>query len=215
MRYMAERKAALRCSKGSMNYFPQRLDRGAQNALLAALRQVIAEAPLFTPTMPRSGNPMSVRMTNCGPLGWVTDKERGYRYQATHPETGKPWPPIPPLLLDLWDGVADYPFPPQACLVNYYTGSAKMGLHQDKDEEDFSAPVLSVSLGDTGLFRVGGRSRKDPTRTIELKSGDVVVLGGEDRLAYHGIDRILQGTSDLIPEGGRFNLTLRRVTTPK
>ena len=198
-----------------MNYFPQRLDRGAQNALLAALRRVIAEAPLFTPTMPRSGNPMSVRMTNCGPLGWVTDKERGYRYQATHPETGKPWPPIPQMLLDLWDGVADYPFPPEACLVNYYTGSAKMGLHQDKDEEDFSAPVLSVSLGDTGLFRVGGRSRKDPTKTIELISGDVVVLGGEDRLAYHGIDRILQGTSDLIPEGGRFNLTLRRVTTPK
>jgi DNA oxidative demethylase len=215
MRYMAERKAALRCSKGSMNYFPQRLDWGAQNALFAALRRVITEAPLFTPTMPRSGNPMSVRMTNCGPLGWVTDKERGYRYQATHPETGKPWPPIPQMLLDLWDGVADYPFPPQACLVNYYTGSAKMGLHQDKDEEDFSAPVLSLSLGDTGLFRVGGRSRKDPTRTIELKSGDVVVLGGEDRLAYHGIDRILQGTSDLIPEGGRFNLTLRRVTKPK
>ena len=215
MRYMAERKAALRCSKGSMNYFPQRLDWGAQNALLAALRRVITEAPLFTPTMPRSGNPMSVRMTNCGPLGWVTDKERGYRYQATHPETGKPWPPIPQMLLDLWNGVADYPFPPQACLVNYYTGSAKMGLHQDKDEEDFSAPVLSLSLGDTGLFRVGGRSRKDPTRTIELKSGDVVVLGGEDRLAYHGIDRILPGTSDLLPEGGRFNLTLRRVTKPK
>lgn len=212
MRYMAERKAALRCSKGSMNYFPQRLDRGAQNALLAALRRVIAEAPLFTPTMPRSGNPMSVRMTNCGPLGWVTDKERGYRYQATHPETGKPWPPIPQMLLDLWDGVADYPFPPQACLVNYYTGSAKMGLHQDKDEEDFSAPVLSVSLGDTGVFRVGGRSRKDPTKTFELKSGDVVALGGEDRLAYHGIDRILGGTSDLLAEGGRFNLTLRRVT---
>jgi len=212
MRYMAERKAALRCSKGSMNYFPQRLDRGAQNALLAALRRVIAEAPLFTPTMPRSGNPMSVRMTNCGPLGWVTDKERGYRYQATHPETGKPWPPIPQMLLDVWDSVADYPFPPQACLVNYYTGSAKMGLHQDKDEEDFSAPVLSVSLGDTGVFRVGGRSRKDPTKTFELKSGDVVVLGGEDRLAYHGIDRILGGTSDLLAEGGRFNLTLRRVT---
>ena len=212
MRYMAERKAALRCSKGSMNYFPQRLDRGAQNALLAALRRVIAEAPLFTPTMPRSGNPMSVRMTNCGPLGWVTDKERGYRYQATHPETGKPWPPIPQMLLDVWDSVADYPFPPQACLVNYYTGSAKMGLHQDKDEEDFSAPVLSVSLGDTGVFRVGGRSRKDPTKTFELKSGDVVALGGEDRLAYHGIDRILGGTSDLLAEGGRFNLTLRRVT---
>jgi alkylated DNA repair protein (DNA oxidative demethylase) len=198
-----------------MNYFPQRLDRAAQMALLTALRRVIAEAPLFTPTMPRSGNPMSVRMTNCGPLGWVTDKERGYRYQETHPETGKPWPAMPQMLLDLWDGVADYPAPPQACLVNYYAGSAKMGLHQDKDEEDFAAPVLSVSLGDTGLFRVGGRTRKDPTKTLELKSGDVVVLGGEDRLAYHGIDRILQGTSDLIPEGGRFNLTLRRVTKPK
>ncbi|MGH6804455.1 MAG: alpha-ketoglutarate-dependent dioxygenase AlkB family protein [Methyloceanibacter sp.] len=198
-----------------MNYFPRWLDRAAQNALLAALRRVIAEAPLFTPTMPRSGNPMSVRVTNCGPLGWVTDKERGYRYQGTHPETGKPWPPIPQMLLDLWDGVTDYAFPPQACLVNYYTGSAKMGLHQDKDEEDFSAPVLSVSLGDTGLFRVGGTSRKDQTKTIELISGDVVVLGGDDRLAFHGIDRILQGTSDLLPEGGRFNLTLRRVTTPK
>ena len=215
MRYMAERKAALRWSKGSVNYFAQRLDRAAQNALLAALRRVMAEAPLFTPTMPRSGNPMSVRMTNCGKLGWVTDKERGYRYQATHPVTGKPWPAIPPMLLDLWDEVAGYAFPPEACLVNYYAGTAKMGLHQDKDEEDFAAPVLSVSLGDTGIFRVGGISRKDPTTTIELRSGDVVVLSGEDRLAFHGIDRILQGTSDLLPEGGRFNLTLRRVTTPK
>ena len=143
MRYMAERKAALRWNKGGMKYFPQRLDRAAQNALLAALRRVIAEAPLFTPTMPRSGNPMSVRMTNCGPLGWVTDTERGYRYQETHPETGKPWPAIPQMLLDLWDGVADYPCPPEACLVNYYIGSAKMGLHQDKDEEDFDAPVDS------------------------------------------------------------------------
>ena len=158
---------------------------------------------------------MSVRMTNCGPLGWVTDKERGYRYQATHPLTGRPWPPIPQILLDLWDEAARYKAPPEACLVNYYAGGAKMGLHQDKDEEDFAAPVLSVSLGDTGVFRVGGRSRKDPTRMVELKSGDVVVLGGEDRLAFHGIDRILGGTSDLLPEGGRLNLTLRRVTRPK
>lgn len=198
-----------------MQYFPERLDEAAQSALLGALRLIIAEAPLFTPTMPRSGNPMSVRMTNAGPLGWVTDKERGYRYQAAHPETGKPWPPIPSMLLGLWDAVGDYPFPPEACLVNYYAGPAKMGLHQDKDEEDFSAPVLSVSLGDSGVFRVGGRLRKDPTRKIELKSGDVVVLGGEDRLAYHGIDRILPGTSDLLAEGGRFNVTLRRVTKPK
>jgi alkylated DNA repair protein (DNA oxidative demethylase) len=207
-------KAGLRWSKGGMDYFPQRLDRQVQIALLAALRDVIAEAPLFTPTMPRSGNPMSVRMTNCGPLGWVTDKERGYRYQKTHPVTGRPWPAIPQMLLDLWTEVARYA-PPEACLVNYYAGEARMGLHQDKDEEDFAAPVLSVSLGDTGIFRVGGTSRKDPTTKYELKSGDVVVLGGEDRLAYHGIDRILAGTSDLIPEGGRFNLTLRRVSKPR
>jgi alkylated DNA repair protein (DNA oxidative demethylase) len=190
------------------------LDRAAQASLLAELRMIIAEAPLFTPTMPRSGTPMSVRMTNCGPLGWVTDKERGYRYQETHPVTGKPWPPMPNLLLDLWEDVAAYPAPPEACLVNYYAGAAKMGLHQDRDEEDFTAPVVSVSLGDTGIFRAGGRLRKDATRTIELKSGDVVVLGGEDRLAFHGIDRILPGTSDLLPEGGRLNLTLRRVTKP-
>jgi alkylated DNA repair protein (DNA oxidative demethylase) len=181
---------------------------------LRALRTVIAKAPLFTPTMPRSGNPMSVRMTNCGPLGWVTDKERGYRYQAEHPVTGNAWPKMPQMLLDLWAEVSDYPLPPEACLVNYYAGNAKMGLHQDKDEEDFSAPVLSVSLGDTGIFRVGGTSRKDPTQQIELKSGDVVMLGGSDRLAYHGIDRILARTSNLIAEGGRFNLTLRRVTKP-
>ncbi len=197
-----------------MHYFPQALERAAQAALLAALRRIIAEAPLFTPTMPRSGKPMSVRMTNCGPLGWLTDQERGYRYQPTHPVTGRPWPPMPQMLLDLWDKVADYPAPPEACLVNYYAADAKMGLHQDKDEEDFSAPVLSVSLGDTGVFRVGGVSRKDPTTRYELQSGDVIVLGGEDRLAFHGIDRILPGTSDLLQEGGRFNLTLRRVTKP-
>jgi alkylated DNA repair protein (DNA oxidative demethylase) len=195
-----------------VKYFPECLDRKPQEALLAELREIIGEAPLFTPTMPRSGNPMSVRMTNCGPLGWVTDKERGYRYQPTHPVTGRPWPPMPLLLLDLWEEVAGYPAPPEACLVNYYAGGAKMGLHQDKDEEDFDAPVLSVSLGDTGIFRVGGTSRKDPTQRFELKSGDVFVLDGADRLAFHGIDRILPGSSDLLPEGGRFNLTLRRVT---
>ncbi|MGI8853513.1 MAG: alpha-ketoglutarate-dependent dioxygenase AlkB family protein [Methyloceanibacter sp.] len=197
-----------------MQYFPQKLDPGGQSALLGELRRIMAQAPLYTPTMPRSGRPMSVRMTNCGPLGWVTDKERGYRYQATHPETGKPWPPMPQMLLDLWHDVGGYPFPPEACLVNYYAGPAKMGLHQDRDEEDFAAPVLSVSLGDIGVFRVGGRSRKDPTRKLELRSGDVVVLDGEDRLAFHGIDRILPGTSELLLEGGRFNLTLRRVSKP-
>ncbi len=198
----------------ALEHLPKKLDRTAQAELLAELRSIIAVSPLFTPTMPRSGKPMSVRMTNAGPLGWVTDKERGYRYQATHPDTGRPWSPIPPMLLDLWDEVSGYASPPEACLINYYAGCAKMGLHQDKDEEDFAAPVVSVSLGDTALFRVGGTSRKGPTRCFELASGDVVVLGGTDRLAYHGVDRILPGTSDLLPEGGRFNLTLRRVTKP-
>jgi len=198
----------------ALEYLPGKLKDAEQAKLLDALRAVMAEAPLFTPTMPRSGKPMSVRMTNCGPLGWVTDKERGYRYQATHPVTGKPWPAMPEALLKLWREVAFYPALPEACLVNYYVGDAKMGLHQDKDEEDFAAPVVSVSLGDSAIFRVGGLNRKDETQALELKSGDVVVLGGDDRLAFHGIDRILPGTSGLLPEGGRLNLTLRRVTKP-
>lgn len=197
-----------------VQYYPFKLAPVAQKALLAELRAVIAEAPLYTPTMPRTGKPMSVRMTNCGPLGWVTDKERGYRYQATHPGTGRPWPAMPQMLLDLWEELGGYASPPEACLVNYYASAAKMGLHQDKDEQDLAAPVLSLSLGDIAVFRVGGTSRSGPTQKYELKSGDVLILGGEDRLAYHGVDRILAGTSDLLPEGGRFNLTLRRVTTP-
>jgi alkylated DNA repair protein (DNA oxidative demethylase) len=198
----------------ALEYLPRKLKDAELARLLDEMRAAMEEAPLFTPTMPRSGKPMSVRMTNCGPLGWVTDKERGYRYQATHPVTGKPWPAMPEALLDLWREVAGYPAAPEACLVNYYSGDAKMGLHQDKDEEDFAAPVVSVSLGDSAIFRVGGLARKDPTQALELKSGDVVVLGGDDRLAYHGIDRILSGTSGLLPEGGRLNLTLRRVTKP-
>lgn len=193
-------------------YLPGYFTRADEEELLGLVRGVIEAAPLYTPTMPRSGKAMSVRMTNAGPLGWVTDKERGYRYQATHPETGTPWPPIPEMLLELWDFVAGYDAPPEACLVNYYAGAAKMGLHQDRDEEDFAAPVVSVSLGDTAIFRAGGRARSDPTVKYALKSGDVIVLGGEDRLAFHGVDRIMPGTSDLLAEGGRFNLTLRRVT---
>jgi alkylated DNA repair protein (DNA oxidative demethylase) len=193
---------------------PGYLDRAAQDALLAAVRAVVAGAPLFVPRMPRTAKPMSVMMTNCGPLGWVTDAARGYRYQATHPETGAPWPPIPDMILRAWRELGGYLQPPEACLVNYYAPTARMGLHQDKDEQDFSAPVVSLSLGDTGLFRVGGRKRSDPTRAVRLASGDAIVLGGEGRLAFHGVDRILAGTSTLLPEGGRINLTLRRVTRP-
>jgi DNA oxidative demethylase len=191
---------------------PGYLDRSAQEALLAAVRRVIAAAPLYTPRMPRSGQPMSVKMTNCGALGWVTDATQGYRYQATHPETGAPWPPIPDIIARAWQDLAGYPLSPQACLVNYYAPSARMGLHQDKDEQDLAAPVVSLSLGDTSLFRVGGLKRSDPTRTVRLASGDAVVLGGAGRLAFHGVDRILPGTSRLLHEGGRINLTLRRVS---
>ncbi len=188
-----------------------------QEMLCAALRAAVASAPFFMPTMPKSGKPFSVRMTNLGTLGWVSDRD-GYRYQATHPETGKPWPPIPEMVLDLWRGVAGYPHEPEACLVNYYAAGTRMGLHQDRDEADFAAPVVSVSLGDACLFRVGGTKRNDPTGSLKLTSGDVVVLGGGSRLAFHGVDRIYPGTSTLLkdwfPDGGRINLTLRRVTKP-
>jgi alkylated DNA repair protein (DNA oxidative demethylase) len=189
---------------------PGYLDRAAQETLLAAVREAIRQAPLFTPTMPRTGKPFSVRMTNCGPLGWVSDAG-GYRYQPTHPDTGRPWPRMPDLALRAWRDLAGYPPLPQACLINVYAPTARMGLHQDRDEQDFSAPVLSLSLGDTCLFRVGGTGRGDPTRSFRLASGDALVLGGQARLAFHGVDRIMPGTSTLLPEGGRINLTLRRV----
>ena len=163
--------------------------------------------------MPKSGKPLSVRMSNCGPLGWVTD-EAGYRYQPTHPETGTPWPPIPDVLLVAWRELSGYPAAPEACLINHYDATARMGLHQDRDEQDLAAPVVSLSLGDTCVFRLGGTRRADPTRSLRLASGDALVLAGEARLAFHGVDRILPGTSTLIPEGGRINLTLRRVTIP-
>jgi alkylated DNA repair protein (DNA oxidative demethylase) len=163
--------------------------------------------------MPRSGRPLTVRMSNLGPLGWVSSRE-GYRYQPTHPETGEPWPAIPPMVMDVWRQVSDYGHEPQACLVNYYREGAKLGLHRDEDEEDFAAPVVSISLGDTAIFRIGGTERQGKTETLKLSSGDVLVLGGASRLRYHGVDRVLSGTSTLLKDGGRLNLTLRRVTLP-
>ncbi|MBB4304488.1 alkylated DNA repair protein (DNA oxidative demethylase) [Rhodobium orientis] len=201
-----------------MQVKPGYLSPADQADLLSEIATVISAAPFFTPRMPRTGKPFSVAMTNCGPLGWVSDRA-GYRYQPRHPETDAPWPAMPDRLLDLWDALSGYPGPPQACLVNYYGPGTRMGLHTDADEEDFSAPVLSVSLGDTALFRIGGTRRKDPTRSFRVSSGDIVLLTGETRRAYHGIDRLYPGTSrllapygELFPEGGRINLTLRRVT---
>lgn len=204
---------------GGLRHLPGYISGRDRQRLLNHVCLIIAAAPLFAPEMPRTGKPFSVKMTNCGPLGWVSDKAGGYRYQKSHPATGEAWPRIPQMLLDLWARVAGYPAPPEACLINYYAPGAKMGLHRDEDEEDFSAPVVSVSLGDTARFRVGGAKRRDPARAFDLASGDVVVLGGSSRLAFHGVDRIIAGTSDLpvdhFPEGGRINLTLRRVTKPR
>ncbi|TDR94305.1 alpha-ketoglutarate-dependent dioxygenase AlkB family protein [Enterovirga rhinocerotis] len=196
-------------------HVPGYLDRASQDALRDALDAAMEGAPPFQPRMPRTGKPFSVRMTNCGPLGWVSDAERGYRYQATHPETGLPWPAIPAILLEAWRDLADYPHPPEACLVNLYGAEAKMGLHQDRDEADFAAPVLSLSLGDTAVFRIGGTSRGGRTTSIRLASGDAFLFGGPARLVFHGIDRILPGSSTLLPGGGRINCTLRRVTPPR
>jgi alkylated DNA repair protein (DNA oxidative demethylase) len=180
-----------------------------QKALLEEVLEKLKEAPPYRPVMPGSGRPFSVEESNFGSLGWVSDRN-GYRYQSTHPITGKPWPAIPAALLALWVEINGNPAP-ECCLVNLYRAGAKMGLHQDRDEKDVSAAVVGVSLGDEALFRIGGTTRGGQTRSVILASGDVIAFGKTARLAYHGIDRIKPGTSRLLPEGGRLSLTLRRV----
>jgi alkylated DNA repair protein (DNA oxidative demethylase) len=189
-------------------------DASAQRALVADVFERARLAPFYRPLMPKSGKPFSVEETNFGPLGWVSDED-GYRYSKVHPLTGETWPHIPPALLELWRETTRYPRPPECCLVNWYRGTARMGLHQDRDEQDLAAPVLSVSLGDSATFRIGGTTRRGPTQSFKLASGDVVMFGGSARLAFHGIDRVMSGTSQLIPGGGRLNLTLRRVSPPE
>jgi len=186
-----------------------RFGRAEQQQLLDEVLTREKNAPFHRPVMPGSGKPFSVMQTNFGALGWVSDK-RGYRYQPAHPATGTPWPAIPGMLLDLWSDIAGAP-PPQCCLVNLYRGDARMGLHQDRDETALEAPVVSVSLGDEALFRIGGLTRRGPARRVTLSSGDVLLFGGPARLAFHGIDRVRPGSSTLMPGGGRINLTLRRV----
>jgi alkylated DNA repair protein (DNA oxidative demethylase) len=193
--------------------WPQYFEPGAQRQLIAEIFERIAQAPLYRPVMPVSGKPFSVLETNLGSLGWVSDV-RGYRYEAVHCQTQAAWPPIPAVLQDLWSELTAYPTQPECCLVNLYRAGARMGLHQDRDEAALDAPVLSVSLGDEALFRIGGTTRKAPTRSFRLHSGDVLVFGGPARLAFHGVDRVIEGNSDWVPGGGRINLTLRRVNAP-
>ncbi|MEK9970943.1 MAG: alpha-ketoglutarate-dependent dioxygenase AlkB [Ferrovibrio sp.] len=199
---------------GGFRLLPGFLDAAQQRAMADAVMAVLDAAPLYHARMPKSGQPMSVAMSNAGRLGWYSDKDGGYRYVAVHPESGRPWPAIPDPVMAVWQAVVPDAPAPEACLINLYRGAAKMGLHQDRDEADFSVPVVSISLGDDALFRLGGTTRKAPTRSFKLASGDVLVLGGEARLAFHGIDRVMAGTSRLIPGGGRINLTLRRVSQP-
>ncbi len=184
------------------------LDLQAQQQVLETVRNVVRDAPLFQPETPY-GKRMSVRMTSAGTYGWFSDRS-GYRYATEHP-SGVPWPAIPEEVLAIWNTLSGVTRQPECCLINFYDADARMGMHQDRDEADFRWPVVSVSLGDEGLFRIGNTTRGGKTESIWLQSGDVVVMGGDARLTYHGVDRIKAGSSSLLPKGGRINLTLRVV----
>jgi DNA oxidative demethylase len=182
-----------------------------ETALLAALGEVAKLAP-FRHMMTPGGYRMSVAMTNCGPLGWVTD-QTGYRYDAADPETHNPWPPMPPAFLRLAASTAASAgfagFIPDACLINRYEPGAKLSLHQDKDELDFSQPIVSVSLGIPAVFLFGGLKRADKTMRVPLMHGDVVVWGGPARLRYHGVLPLKEGEHALLGRQ-RINLTFRK-----
>ncbi|MBO6677509.1 MAG: alpha-ketoglutarate-dependent dioxygenase AlkB [Parvibaculum sp.] len=194
--------------------YPGFLEEAAQRALIVEIKAVFETSSPYRPHMPRTGKPWSIHQANFGPLGWVSRPD-GYGYAPVNEATNRPWPAIPEALLRLWDEVADYPAPPECCLVNLYdTPKSRMGLHRDEDEEALDAPVVSLSLGDTCVFRVGGFARSDKSASFRLSSGDVLVIGGASRLRYHGVDRVIPGSSQLVPGGGRINLTLRRVTKP-
>ena len=185
--------------------------RSREGDLIAALREIVAQAPFRTMMTP-GGHQMSVAMTNCGALGWVTDRS-GYRYDAIDPETGRTWPGIPAAFRELagqaagkggFDG-----FVPDACLINRYLPGARMSLHQDRDEHDFGAPIVSVSLGLPAIFLFGGLKRSDKPRRFRLQHGDVVVWGGPARLAFHGIAPLAEGEHSLMGRQ-RINLTFRK-----
>ena len=208
MRRRPDRKLEPTISVRGVFVFKGFLDGSAQAAMLQELRDVIAAAPLMSPQTPY-GKPMSVKMTSAGKYGWCSDRT-GYRYERRHP-SGVRWPAIPVSVLEVWEEVTGLGRHPECCLLNFYGTGARMGMHRDCDEADFSYPVVSVSLGDDALFRIGNQTRGGRTVSVWLSSGDVVVMGGQARLLYHGVDRVKHGTSTLLNEGGRINLTLRVV----
>ncbi|WP_315706222.1 MULTISPECIES: DNA oxidative demethylase AlkB [unclassified Bradyrhizobium] len=185
--------------------------RPRQHELVAAIQTITAQAPfrrMFTP----GGHQMSVAMTNCGEVGWITDRS-GYRYDAIDPDSGRPWPSMPPLLRDLAEQAAAEAgfagFAPDACLINCYEPGAKMSLHQDRDERNMGAPIVSVSLGLPATFLFGGLKRSDKPQRYRLAHGDVVVWGGPARLAFHGVAPLADGEHGLLGRR-RINLTFRR-----
>ena len=182
-----------------------------EDELLEAMARVVAAAP-FRHMVTPGGQSMSVAMTNCGALGWVSDR-RGYRYSSLDPQTGSPWPALPPSIRHLAVAAAEaagYPhFDPDACLINRYAPGARMSLHQDRDERDQNAPIVSVSLGLPATFLFGGLTRRDRPIRFALAHGDVVVWGGANRLAFHGVAPVVDGQHPRLGRQ-RVNLTLRR-----
>jgi alkylated DNA repair protein (DNA oxidative demethylase) len=182
-----------------------------ESELIANLRAIVAEAPfrrMFTP----GGHQMSVAMTNCGNAGWITD-ETGYRYDGIDPNSAKPWPAMPSVFRTLAEAAADEGgfagFSPDACLINRYVPGARMSLHQDKNESDFGAPIVSVSLGLPATFLFGGPKRADRPQRYRLEHGDVVVWGGPSRLFFHGVAPLAEGEHAVMGRQ-RINLTFRK-----
>jgi len=197
-----------------MSIYQTHLSLDIQKQLIVLIEEVVIKAPWMDPVTSSGGN-MHLKSTSCGFYGWYSDSN-GYHYTETHPITTKPWPRMPDLIEDLAIKLATdagfSSFRPEVCHVNYYQGSeAKLGLHQDASEKTYKTPIVSISLGDTAIFEIGGTYRGGPFRELQLNSGDCIVFGGEHRLAYHGIKKIWPDTSNMIAKGGRYNLTIRQV----
>ncbi|MBL8644444.1 MAG: alpha-ketoglutarate-dependent dioxygenase AlkB [Rhodospirillaceae bacterium] len=187
------------------------LDLDRQRALLAAIRTIEAAAPLAK-LRTKGGGLTSAAMTNCGEAGWWSDA-KGYRYERANPMTGRPWPAMPEVFRRTVAGVmAASPWPgfdPDACLINFYSPEARMGLHQDRDEADFSHPIMTVCLGDDADFQIGGAERSEKYFNVRVHSGDVMLMGGASRMRFHGVRKIFPGTSPLDVKG-RYSLTFRK-----